>query len=789
MYHTRATYKTIFQIVQGILQIKKKQYMNEHTTNNKDLTFRIQGMDCASCAQSVEKGVARLDGVEQCRLNFTTELLQVAGNASAEEIMARVESMGYKAIDPNSDETNQPAAETVRLNFRQFLWQRWNTRLALIGAVLILPGLLFNELLPVLGWESPLLNGTSIAAMLVAGYPIAQSAWRTVRINREISINLLMTIAAVGAVIIGAYTEAGLVMVLFAVGEALEGYTASRARNSIRTLMQVAPQEAAVLRLCMDCAEHWGQGGYTGGPCPFCGLEEQRVPVVSLQVGETIVVKPGERIPMDGRILSGHSAINQAPITGESKPVEKGLGDTVYAGSINGESVLEIEITHLAADNTISRIIKMVEEAQAQKAPAQRIVDRFAKVYTPLVMALAALIAIVPPLVFDQPFWNPDANMQGWLYRALALLVVACPCALVISTPVSVISAISNAARNGVLVKGGAFLEMLSGVKAVAMDKTGTLTRGQPTIVAMQSVNCLVSPVEPCAPCTDLLAWANTVEQHSEHPLAQAVAAASARHGVQSRYPAATETKAMTGHGVTGRVNGATVTIGNHRYFDDAVQHLPQQCAAIDAAEANGYTTMMVSVDGIYQGYISTSDQVRPTSRTAVSNLHKLGVKTVMLTGDNTATATQIGAEVGVSDVRANLLPADKVTAVQQLQAESGNVVMVGDGINDAPALAAATVGVAMGAAGTAQAMETADIALMKDDLSRLPFVIRLSRSMMNTIRFNIGLSIGIKLLFLLIVVLGFGSMWLAVLADMGTSLLVTLNGTRLLKRPLPHHR
>ena len=760
--------------------------MSEQTANRNELTFRIKGMDCASCAQSVENGVARLAGVDLCRLNFTTELLHVEGNASIAQIIARVESLGYEAVDPDEIQDEKNTTDATQQTFWQFLWRRWDTQLALIGAVLILPGLLFNELLPVLQWENPLLNITSIAAMIVAGYPIAQSAWRNLRINREISINLLMTIAAVGAVIIGAYTEAGLVMVLFAIGEALEGYTASRARSSIRTLMQVAPQEATVLRPCIDCAGHLGQDGYTDGPCPFCGLEEQRVSVASLQVGETIVVKPGERIPMDGRILTGHSAINQAPITGESYPVEKGAGADVYAGSINGESVLQIEITHLAANNTISRIIKMVEEAQAQKAPAQRIVDKFAKIYTPLVVGLAALVAIVPPLFFGQPFWNPDGNTQGWLYRALALLVVACPCALVISTPVSVISAISNAARHGVLVKGGAFLEMISGVKTVAMDKTGTLTRGQPTVITMQSVNCAASTAEPCEPCADLLAWANAVEQHSEHPLALAVTAASVQHGVQSRFPAATGTKAMAGHGVTGQVNDHTVTIGNHRYFDDTIRHLPQQCAAIAAAEANGHTTMMVSVDGVYQGYISTSDQVRPSSKTAISALHTLGIKTVMLTGDNAATAAQIGAEVGVSDVRANLLPEDKVTAVRQLQSETGDVVMVGDGINDAPALAAATVGVAMGAAGTAQAMETADIALMKDDLSRLPFMIRLSRSMMNTIRFNIGLSIGIKLLFLLIVILGFGSMWLAVLADMGTSLLVTLNGTRLLKRPLP---
>ncbi|MCA9930560.1 MAG: heavy metal translocating P-type ATPase, partial [Anaerolineales bacterium] len=442
--------------------IQQTNKSTNRQTTPQELTFRIRGMDCAGCAQSVENGVARLDGVEMCRLNFTTELLHVTGATAADDIIKRVESLGYEAVDPTDDSDETANQEPTNHSFWQFLWQRWDTRLALLGALLILPGLLFNELLPFLGLESMWLNLFSVAAMAVAGYPIADSAWRTLRINREISINLLMTIAAVGAVIIGAYTEAGLVMVLFAVGEALEGFTAARARNSIRSLMEAAPQEATVLRPCINCAGHMGQDGYTGGPCPFCGLEEQRVPVASLEVGETIVVKPGEQIPMDGRILTGHSAVNQAPITGESQPVAKEPEDTVYASSINGNGVLQIEVTHPAADNTISRIIKLVEEAQAQKAPAQRIVDKFAKVYTPLVVGLAALVAVVPPLFFGQPFWNPDASTQGWLYRALALLVVACPCALVISTPVSVISAISNAARNGVLVKGGAFLEMLS---------------------------------------------------------------------------------------------------------------------------------------------------------------------------------------------------------------------------------------------------------------------------------------------------------------------------------------
>ncbi|MBE2198682.1 MAG: heavy metal translocating P-type ATPase [Anaerolinea sp.] len=649
-----------------------------------------------------------------------------------------------------------------------------------------MPGLLFNELLPMLGWEHPLLNLTSVAALVAAGYPIALSALRALRINHEININLLMTIAAVGAVVIGAYTEAGLVMVLFAIGEALEGYTASRARDSIRGLVQLAPQEAVVLRPCLDCAGHLGQNGYTGGPCPFCGLEAQRVPVADLRVGEMIVVKPGERVPMDGRILTGRSAVNQAPITGESRLVEKSADDKVFAGSINGAGTLEVEVIHLAADNTISRLIQMVEAAQERRAPAQRFVDQFASYYTPAVVLLAALVAVVPPLFFDAPFWNPAPGEQGWLYRALTLLVVACPCALVISTPVSLISAISNGARHGVLVKGGAYLEALARVRVIAFDKTGTLTQGQPSVVAAQSLACADAVNGRCAGCDELVALACAVEQRSEHPLAQAVTAEAAARGVQAQYAAARDVTALTGRGVTGLVNDRVITIGSHAYFDDHQAHA-RHCEALAAANQSGYTTMLVSADGAYQGYIAVADRVRPGSAAAVSDLHALGLTNlIMLTGDHEMTAQQIAQQVGITQVRANCLPEDKVTAVTQLRQQHEHVAMVGDGINDTPALATASVGIAVGS--SAQAMETADVVLLGDDLRLLPFAIRLARAAMRTIYVNVTLSIGIKLLFLALVLLGWGSMWLAVFADMGASLLVTLNGTRLLRAPRFDH-
>lgn len=783
--------------------------MTEQTLTEQ--TFRVTGMDCASCATNIEKAVGKLDGVELSSINFTTELLRVNGRVDPTTIITRVRDLGYDVRDiadvanPDAPTTDNRPPTTEKTGVLPYLWQRWDTRLALLGALLVLPGVVFHELLPGLGehlfgsygW---LIDVASVGAMVTAGWPIAKSAWQSLRINRDININVLMTIAAIGAVIIGAYTEAGLVMVLFAIGEALEGYTASRARDSIRSLMAVAPNEATVLRPCIDCAGHLGQDGYTGGPCPFCGLEEHRVPVDDLLVGETIVVKPGERIPMDGRILSGISSVNQAPITGESALIDKAAGDKVFASAINGEGTLEIEVTHRAADNTIARLIQMVEEAQEKRAPAQRFVDRFARVYTPAVVVLAVLVATIPPLFFGQPFLNPNPDTFGWLYRALALLVVACPCALVISTPVSIVSAIANAAKHGVLFKGGAHLEELSRVNAIAFDKTGTLTKGEPTVVAVQAIQCknglnrrergerrennksAESAVHPCPDCDDLLALASAVEQRSEHPLAQAVVAAADARGLRQRYPAAQQVQAQTGRGVVGEVNGRAITIGSHRSFSDHEAHAVH-CAALEQASASGHTTMLIRDDDAYLGYIAVADTIRADSRAAVAELKQMGLRhLVMLTGDNAATAQKVAADVGVTDVRADLLPEDKVTAVSQLRTDLGTVAMIGDGINDTPALATANVGIAIG--NTGQAMETADITLMGGDLRQLPNALRLSRATMRTIRANVALSLGIKGVFLIAVLLGVGTMWMAVLADMGTSLLVTLNGMRLLKRP-----
>ncbi len=717
--------------------------------------FIITGMDCAECAKTIERGVAKLPGVTACSLNFGSAVLRVEGTATDSAVIARVRSLGFGI----AQEAHAPAATPAGLV--QFLLSRTNTALALLGALLILPSLIFDELLPSLGVSGPWLTATALGALLAAGVPVAQGAWRSLRIKREITIHVLMTLAAIGAVVIGAYTEAGLIMVLFVIGEALEGYSTARARASISALLRVAPDEAILIH---------EEGGTR---------RERRVPIRDLKPGDVILTPPGARIAMDGVVVSGVSTADQSPITGESMPVELRSGSSVYAGAINGVGALTVRVTRLAADNMLSRIIALVENAQAHKAPAERFIDRFARVYTPIVVALAGLLAIAPPLLLGQPFWGE----QGWLYRALELLVVACPCALVISTPVSIVSAIANAARNGVLIKGGAALEALSSVRVIAFDKTGTLTAGKPVLTGLRAIDCASATIDAhcCEPCDELLALAAAVERNSGHPLAHAVLRAAEKRGLTTRYAGASAVRALPGIGVTGVVNGTQVLIGSHSYFDQAVPHTPALCEAINTASAQGQTPLLIGVAGRYRGYLTVADTPRENSRSSISALNALGVTPVMLTGDAAGVAQAVAAQTGVREVRAGLLPEHKASAIGELTRRYGGVAMVGDGINDAPALATAAVGIAMGA-GAAQAIETADVTLMRDDLSRLPYAIRLARKAMRTIRVNIAFAIGVKLAFLALVLAGLGSLWLAVLADVGASLAVTAYSMRLLR-------
>ncbi|RME84197.1 MAG: cation-translocating P-type ATPase [Caldilineae bacterium] len=738
----------------------------EETSVPTELTLRITGMDCASCAQTLEAGVGSLAGVEQCQVSFATETLTVQGEVARDEVVRRVQELGYEVeLEARIPEGEGPANSIRGRGLWAYLWSRRDARAALLATLLVLPGLIFEELLPWWGVQHFLMEAGAVAAMLIAGYPIFRSAWRSLRLSRQISINVLMSIAAIGALFIGAYTEAAVVMILFVIGEAIEGYAADQARDSVRGLMELAPREAIRLRRAAN------------------GTRQERVRIEQIRPGDRILVKPGERIAMDGIVVAGATAVNQAPITGESRLVEKAGGDEVFAGSINGEGAIEVEVTRLAEDNTIARVIKMVAEAQEKRAPVQRFVDRFAGYYTPVVVVLALLVAILPPLLLGQPFIAPGHPTQGLLYRALALLVIACPCALVISTPVSLISAISNGARHGVLFKGGVYLETLSRVRAIAFDKTGTLTLGRPTVVNVRAVDCTDPDTGICPACEDLLALATSVEKGSEHPLATAIVQKAAEQGLVHTYPAADGVKALVGRGVQGSVAGEAVTIASHAYFDDNIRHPQEHCDEAHETTRRGHTTMMIARGSDYRGFIAVADVIREESREAVAQLRRLGIEhLVMLTGDDEETARQVAAEAGLTEVQANCLPADKVDAVQELVAKHGQVAMVGDGINDAPALAQATVGIALGT--TAQALETADITLMRDSLAAVPYAVELSRRTMRTVYVNVAASLLIKFLFFVLVLAGAGTMWMAVLADMGTSLLVTLNGMRLLYQP-----
>ncbi len=718
--------------------------------------YTIGNMDCAGCAREVESAVGKLDGVHFAQVNFLSNTLHLRGAVEFEDLRAQVEALG-KTIA--AAEAAAPPAEAVKstgfAGFWQYLRAKPASRLALAGGFLLLLAIAADAL----RWLPPRAsNLLYILAMLVAIKPIATNGIKALRVNRAFNIDMLMTIAGVGALILGEYLEAAIVIFLFAIGEALEGYTADRARNSLRSLIALKPPTA--LRII--------------------GALTELVPVEQLRIDDRIRVLPGERIPMDGAVLTGQSAVNQAHITGESLPVLKAPGEAVFAGSINGEATLEVRVSRLAQDNTLSRIIHLLQNAQSQRAPSQRLIDRFAHIYTPAVALTALACAFIPPLFFGGSFWDSAAG-NGWLYRALSMLVIACPCALVISTPVTVISAITAAARRGVLIKGGAALEALAGAKVIAFDKTGTLTHGEPNITATYTDACLGRVVpDACAPCDELVALAASLEAQSTHPFANAILQAAAAQDLV--YAPATAVETLVGQGLRGQVEGQQVTIGSHSFFDAEFSHSAQLCEQATAIEATGQSVMLVHDGAAVRGVIALADAPRAESRAVVSTLDALGIQSIMLSGDNSRVAESIAEQVGVERYYGDLLPEDKVYAVEKLVAQHGQVAMVGDGINDAPALARASVGIAMGGAGSAQAMETADVVLLADGLRQLPQTIRRARFARQLIRENIGLSFGLKAVFLLLALTGNVGMLAAVFADMGMSLAVTLNGMRALR-------
>jgi Cd2+/Zn2+-exporting ATPase len=609
--------------------------------------------------------------------------------------------------------------------------------LTAIAAALVAAGCAVGWFTPFPEWTAPLFIVATLVGAVFPGQRAVQSLKR-----RTLDINVLMVVAVAGALAIRQFEEAAMVVSLFAAAQWLEAQSLDRARRAIGRLLDLAPNEVLIR----------GDRG------------ERTVGIDDVTPGAVMIVRPGERIALDGIVRNGRSEVNQAPITGESLPIEKTEGDEVFAGTINGHAALTVTVTRRRADTTLARIVHLVESAQAKRAPLQQFIDRFAAWYTPTVVALAVLIAVVPFLAFGQPF-------DVWWYRALVLLVVACPCALVISTPVSIVSALAGAAQQGVLVKGGIHLERLAGVRVVAFDKTGTVTTGRLTLDAVETVGSR----QP----DDLVRIAASVESQSEHPIAGAILAAAHDRGVHLEPP--TDVRALPGLGVEGRVNGATVICGTPRLFDQR-DPLPVTVSALAQDVARrGMSPVVVAVDGEFYGVLGVTDRPKADAARVVSDLRAQGVARVaMITGDHEAAAQATGTALGIDEVRSGQLPADKVAAVERLRRAHGAIAMVGDGVNDAPALAAADVGIVMGAMGSDAALETADIALMTDDLPKVPYTIRLSRATLANIRVNVALSIGLKAAFVLLAVAGMATLWMAILADTGASALVVANAVRL---------
>lgn len=627
------------------------------------------------------------------------------------------------------------------------LFRESETRLTFLTGVFFLAGIVSSLIA-----APPLVRaGLYLTAILVGGVPILRKAWGAISAERRLTIDCLVVVAVVGAVLLGEWWEAAAVVFLFSVSEMLEDYTLDRAHHAIHALMELSPEEARIK----------------------VNGRETTVPIESVAVGAIVVVRPGERVPLDGNVLAGSSTIDQSAITGESAPVVKAGGDSVFAGTINQQGCLEIEVARPASENAIARIVRLVEEAQEKNAPTAQFIDRFAAYYTPAIVVLAALVAIVPWLAFDQ-------LLQEWVYRGLVLLLVGCPCALVISTPISIVAAIARSARSGVLVKSGAVMEVLGRTVAMAFDKTGTLTQGRPEVTD-------VIPFHGHSQA-EVIRMADRLEHRSEHQLAAAILR-SAGHIDTDEYSGHIHTEeiqdfeAIAGRGVRARVDGTAHICGSPDFLSSIGYDLTPYQETISALQGTSKTTLAVAQDQVIAGLIATMDTLRPEAEPALRALHDMGIShMVMLTGDSKPTAAAIAEQLPLRHVSAELLPWQKLVAIQDLVKAHGNVLMVGDGVNDAPALASATAGIALGGAGADVSLETADVVLMGDDLSKIPAVLQLSRKTMTVIKQNITFSLGIKLLVLLLTLIGLTQLWMAVLADVGATLIVAGNGLRLLR-------
>ena len=734
--------------------------------------FKITGMDCASCARKIEVAVARIDGASDVKVGLTSETLTVtlATLERAADVTATVKSLGYAvaplgasiapvAKAPHSHDHDhgscnghhhdhdhdhgQPAVAAVAAAAPSSddhakpeearWWQSAKGRLVLMSGALIAAAYAATQVVPEISYY------VFLAAGAVGAIPVVKRAFMAARYGSVFTIEMLMTIAVIGAVVIGATEEAALVVFLFAVGEVLEGVAADKARASIRALGELVPKTAII--------EENG--------------ETRTVDAAALNIGQTVLVRPGDRIPADGEITDGVSGIDESPVTGESVPKTKGIGEPVFAGSVNSEAALRVRVTKAAEDNTIARIIRLVEEAQEARAPTERFIDRFSRVYMPAIVGLAVLVAIVPPLLLG-------AEWSVWIYRALALLLIGCPCALVISVPASIAASLSTGARQGLLMKGGVVIEAAAKTGVVAFDKTGTLTQGRPRVTEVVAL----ARTE-----REVVELAASVETGSSHPLALAIIERAKGHAIPVRN--ATEAKAIAGQGVTGTLDGATIFVGAPRHALSRANFDDQAKAAVEQLETAGKTVAAVIADGVLAGLIAMRDEPREDAAAGIAELKAMGIRSLMLTGDNARTGAAIAGSLGMEH-KAELMPEDKVTAIKALSAEA-SVMMIGDGINDAPALAAAGIGVAMGS-GTDVALETADAAILKSRVRDVAAMIRLARATMGNIRVNIAIALGLKAVFLVTTVFGYTGLWVAILADTGATVIVTANALRLLR-------
>lgn len=695
-------------------------------------TYRIEGLSCTNCAGKFEKNVKQLPGVTSATVNFGASKISVEGQTTIEELE---EAGAFENLIIRDDQEND---EQVRS--KESFIKRNIALIISLGFILVA---VISQLS--LGEDHLLTKALYILAIIIGGFDLFKEGFSDL-IKLDFSMESLMTIAIIGAAFIGEWAEGSIVVILFAISEALERFSMDKARQSIRSLMDIAPKEALIRR----------------------NNVEQLVSVDKIDIDDIMIIKPGQKIAMDGLVINGHSSVNQAAITGESVPVEKQLDDEVFAGTLNEEGVLEVKVTKKVTDTTIAKIIHLVEEAQGERAPAQAFVDKFAKYYTPFIIIMALLIVVVPPLFFGGD-WNK------WLYQGLSILVVGCPCSLVISTPVSIVSAIGNAAKNGVLVKGGVYLEEIGHLRAIAFDKTGTLTKGKPVVTDFIATSSETD--------INYLSIISSLESLSQHPLASAILNEADKTNVDYKSIQIEDFQSITGKGLTGIHQNIRYYIGSPKLFSASVIEETAVKVQYRQFQEQGKTAMYFGTDEQILGVIAVADEVRDSSAAVISELHKLSIEhTIMLTGDNTKTVESIGKQLGVTEIKGDLMPQEKLDSIKALRTTYNKVAMVGDGINDAPALAASTVGIAMGGAGTDTALETADVALMGDDLQKLPFIVRLSRQTLKVIKQNITFSLGIKLLALLLVIPGWLTLWIAIVADMGATLLVTLNGLRLMK-------